>query len=228
MKRLLIISTLLLAFFKMDAFSAKQNQPPAIKEDLKVQRKFNTDFQNQYQTREFDYSEKSSGTEQIYPTNFTGKWLKYLPAIFKVATYIALIIALYFLIKTWLKRKSNMKLFGTQKEQLQYDEEELLSPNTDFGAMIRTAENRGDYRSAIRYRYLQILMMLNGNGLIKYTKDKTNTDYQVEMMRSTISDAFNQISYIYTYAWYGGFEVTSDDYKTAVSLFDDVKNVSLS
>ena len=79
--------------------------------------------------------------------------------------------------------------------------------NTIFDTLLTNAINNGNYRLATRFHYLSLLKKLSQKELIKYDKDKTNTEYQFELKNKELRAKFSYLAYIYDYVWYGEFPV---------------------
>jgi hypothetical protein len=92
----------------------------------------------------------------------------------------------------------------------------------DFLKMAGDMAERGDYRSALRYRYLHLIQLLSARNLIVWRPDKTNHDYQREISDTPFRDVFRYMTYLFNYTWYGHFELDQATYSRAV---DSLKSV---
>lgn len=94
----------------------------------------------------------------------------------------------------------------------------------DFLKMAGDMAGQGDYRSALRYRYLHLIQMLSAVELIRWRPDKTNHDYQRELAGSPVGDAFRYMTYLFNYTWYGHFDLDEATYSRAVDSLKTVEN----
>lgn len=101
-------------------------------------------------------------------------------------------------------------------------EEENLQ--ADLEAMAANARNAGQFREAVRYRYLHALQLLEQGGLIVRAKDKTNMDYLRELGRTGFHQAFALITLQYEYVWYGRMPISEAQFGRMNAAFDDFKN----
>ncbi|PKQ45290.1 hypothetical protein CSW08_08730 [Confluentibacter flavum] len=143
--------------------------------------------------------------------------------------YSALFAAVGYLIYILLN-EGGSGLFSSKRHKKIEDFEDITSENienADINALINRAENNQDYRLAIRYYYLLVLKTLNLKNHIKFEDDKTNADYLNDIKSKPFSSAFEYISYLYNYIWYGEFPLDIDQYAKAkdkfVTLLNQVK-----
>jgi hypothetical protein len=92
----------------------------------------------------------------------------------------------------------------------------------DFLKMAGEMAENGDYRSALRYRYLHLIQLLATGKLIIWRPDKTNHDYLRELAGTPVRDAFRYMTYLFSYTWYGHFDLDEATYARAV---DSLKSV---
>jgi hypothetical protein len=91
-------------------------------------------------------------------------------------------------------------------------EEEIISHESDFDALIRQALQSGNYRQAVRYQYLRTLHLLAGKSLLELAPDKTNFQYVSEITNRSYQQDFASITLNYEYVWYGEFEIDKNIY----------------
>ena len=93
---------------------------------------------------------------------------------------------------------------------------------------IEQAEKKGDYRSAIRNLYLQVILSLAHAKLIKLHIEKTNTDYRKELPKKYQAD-FRKLTRIFDFVWYGDYPASETLFaqaKTYASTLNREKNVA--
>jgi hypothetical protein len=82
-------------------------------------------------------------------------------------------------------------------------EAELLTANSAFNR-AQDFSNSGDFRTAVRYLYLSLLLMLEERGLLRYDRSKTNREYlrsvaQQPELAATLRDIID----VFDRVWYG-------------------------
>lgn len=95
----------------------------------------------------------------------------------------------------------------------------------NFIPLINKAVNNGDYRSAIRYQYLNILKQLSHYDLISFGQHKTNVEYIYELKEKQITDGFKEVVYIFDNVWYGDNHISNNDYDILLPYFVTVKEM---
>lgn len=120
-------------------------------------------------------------------------------------------------------RANFSSIFSKKAKKIQNNEFEILEENIHeikFVDEITLAENDGNYRKAIRLRYLKILKSLHDHGLIEWNPSITNTQLKRKLKNTPYSKEFNDIVYIYEYTWYGLFNPSLDEYTKIKSILD--------
>jgi hypothetical protein len=114
-------------------------------------------------------------------------------------------VALFFLIRSLMglrgprnRKLKTGELLGLSLEQIEDRFQEL-----DLDDYIRQAIERGDYALAVRLYYLAALKALSARELIQWKKDKTNLSYLTELRGKPQLTAFQEITYIFEWVWYG-------------------------
>jgi len=77
----------------------------------------------------------------------------------------------------------------------------------DLQSRLKEALESGQYRHAIRILYLDTLLRLQEDGLIRTQRDKTNHAYLQELGESRAKHAFQELLWLYEKTWYGEFPV---------------------
>jgi hypothetical protein len=98
-------------------------------------------------------------------------------------------------------------------------EEEIITPESDFDALIRQALQNGNYRQAIRYQYLRTLHLLAGKNQVQLAPDKTNFQYVSEISNPEYRQAFAALTLNYEYVWYGEFDIDKNIYEKIETSF---------
>ena len=205
---------------------------------------FEEDFKDNYTGRRFDYTGKEVETIQgsssvvkgrrvykDYETKEKDPTIKEenneveaQPIDLSWLYIIAFIAAVIFLIHT-LVNEGSTGWFSNRKNTSLSDPEDFdvinATPQT-FLDLINNAENAGNFRLAIRYYFLYALNLLSNKKLIKIEEDKTNSEYLNELTDKNINEQFYKALYVYNYTWYGEFDVSKPQYKTAKSNFNNL------
>jgi len=92
-------------------------------------------------------------------------------------------------------------------------EEEGISQDTDFDALIRAALQNGKYRLAVRYQYLRTLHALAAKNFVQLAPDKTNFQYVREITNPVHQNEFAALTLHYEYVWYGEFDIEKSIYQ---------------
>ncbi|MBN8785733.1 MAG: DUF4129 domain-containing protein [Terrimonas sp.] len=128
----------------------------------------------------------------------------------------------------WFLSKNHMNIWGSSKGPVitrtkqDGDVEDIFA--ADLKAEIQKAEQKQDYRLAIRFHYLHLLKVLSQHELIKYTHDATNMEYLTQLYGKPFYAAFFKVTRDYEYAWYGEIAVTREQYNNVVEEFMQVYN----
>ena len=88
-------------------------------------------------------------------------------------------------------------------------EEMVITPSA-YERLINDAIIDKDFRSAIRYLYLQTLQRLSMTGLIQSSPDKTNYEYVKELSGRIHQNEFASLTLNYEYVWYGKFNIDQE------------------
>lgn len=90
----------------------------------------------------------------------------------------------------------------------------------DLDALLTGAVHGGDYRLAVRYRYLKVLKQLSERGIIDWHHEKTNMDYLGEMPQVPLQQAFQGAIHLFENIWYGQRPIDARGYQMAERRFD--------
>ena len=129
--------------------------------------------------------------------------------------YVLILMALYIVLKTFLKIDVNGLFFKQQqrnKRQLKHSELVENIHEIDFEKLIGEAIEKKKYRLAVRLYYLKTLKKLTDNDLIHWQINKTNVDYMREMQTQTLHNDFRQLTHWFDYVWYGSFELNAESF----------------
>ena len=157
-------------------------------------------------------------------------WLeRFLQAMFNSISVIRFVIMFLLLAGLGFLLYRYMRVNGIfQKPKLidglkEIQEEELHS-GEEYEGKIKAAIAAGDTRQAIRWWYLYTLFQLAGRQMIVPGREKTNNDYLRSMRSSPYYKKFATLTLDYEYIWYGGFEVSEDNFRNINQEFRDFNN----
>lgn len=119
---------------------------------------------------------------------------------------------------------SNIGLFRKKIRRAMDDESDSSIPSDifsiNFQREIDKAVAGGNYRLAVRLHFLRLLRQLADKNIIRYTQDKTNFDYLLELQPTQYYPYFSRVTKNYEYSWYGNFSVSPGAYQTIKKDFD--------
>lgn len=193
--------------------------------DYTAKRTFKDNLKEKYTDSDFVYTEEEK-KESSTPTDLS--FLRVLGSFLQTIFPFLLGGFIVFLILK-LVLGSEMGFFNFKKgkkkvaEKLVYEEDDIHEVDLDI--LLQKAIVSENYRLAIRYYYLLVLKELSAKKLISYHKEKTNTAYKFELEKGQIRDSFSYLSYVYTYVWYGEFEINKDEFKKAQTNFSSFKTL---
>jgi hypothetical protein len=149
--------------------------------------------------------------------------LGFLGPIFQIIFYLV-IIAIIGLILTQIIRntsfKSNPKRKITALASVS-DVHDITELDTED--LIQKAHLANDYKLAIRLYFLHLLKKLNENGVIVWTKDKTNRDYLSELFaKQYYFDEVRKLTLAYERVWYGEHVPDEERYQELRNEFQQI------
>lgn len=100
-------------------------------------------------------------------------------------------------------RKNDILLFRRSHQQTATAEVLTEQGPQNYDALARAAITAGNWREAVRMRYLHTLQLLENKQLIAPGKDKTNMDYLRELSSTAWHKPFATLTLHYEYIWYG-------------------------
>lgn len=95
---------------------------------------------------------------------------------------------------------------------------------TDLEGLLQNAVSKGQYREAIRYKFLLLLKYLSEKNMIHWSPDKTNRDYQRELANTGMSTDFSRAVAVYEYIWYGNYPLDEEGWAKQQVVFNNLQN----
>lgn len=138
---------------------------------------------------------------------------------------ILLLAGLGYLLYRFMKN-NGLSIFRKPKlvDGLEEIQEENLQSAGEYEEKIRAAIATGEIRQAIRWWYLYTLFQLANRQLITPGREKTNNDYLRSMRNTPYYKMFSTLTLDYEYIWYGGFDISEDNFRAMDQQFRDFNN----
>ncbi len=146
--------------------------------------------------------------------------------IIKIMFFVIILAVLIFLIYKFILSNINEKANDEGLvfiDDLSKVEDNLM--RADLEKLLQQMIERGDYRSAIRVQYLQIIQRLSKKKYIKWAKQKTNFDYLLELEEPKLTSDFSKTTLIYESAWFGRQQVTELRFKEMSEYHNQLKSL---
>lgn len=123
--------------------------------------------------------------------------------------YYSFLIALLLIIVKTLFNLDFRSMFYKKAEVNKLEYETVIEDinELDYNSAIQEAIEQKNYRKAIRLYYLKSLKFLADKEIIQWQKDKTNSDYTLEVADSNYAADFNEITRLFDFVWYGEFPI---------------------
>lgn len=196
---------------------------------------FRENFRKHYQTDDFNYTPskpKTTGWDRLMAK--IAEWLANLfndvdgretlsvtGIILKIVGFAVLGFVLYIVISYFISENGNF-IFRKKPKTITVEAEDIVENihEINFQEKILGCENQGDYRSAVRYRFLNVLKKLSDQKKIEWNAEKTNHDYLRELKSAQAKTDFAELIYIFEYIWYGEFEINEEVYHQIKPKFE--------
>lgn len=126
-----------------------------------------------------------------------------------VIVAVLLIYALYRLLS-----EQNMLLFSKKSiRKKRKENQELDNHAPGLDELLKKAEKDQDFREAVRLQYLSVLFLLRDKSLVEYHPEWTNSAYLKMLRKHPSFTAFRNLTRIYDFVYYGGFETDAGKYR---------------
>lgn len=161
-----------------------------------------------------DSAQKQEKKQSNSRGHFNFSDLKY---VFIAIALILLLVLIIILVKNSSaknhKVNSNILINFDDLDETTLRNAELLTP---LNAAIRA----GDYQTAYRIKYLEVLQKLIHKNLIYYKKEKTNYEYLLQLSGKNIYDSFQQLTFNFDGIWYGEMKIDQAKYESLLPYFN--------
>ncbi len=135
---------------------------------------------------------------------------------------IALLLLMVVLIVSLFRSPSNQSL-PEIKPRMGSGYENIEKANLDGD--LQYALKSGEYKEAVRLRYLMLLRLLNKHKFVAWKKDKTNGHYLREMYGKREFDLFRKLTLQFERIWYGEIAITEREYTGIIPIFEQIQQL---
>lgn len=203
---------------------AEEEEPPP--PDTPVYRKVpDTTIKRLQNAKEFAYANDPAYWIKEKPEEPSGSWLDWLfaqPWFKYVVLALMIAILMYALVKIAISNR--LLLFRSAPAAAAKEEEQDLLKRDNLHELITQAEQAGNLRLAVRYRYMKTLQDMERHHLIQLNAQSTNWDYVNKLGGHPLKKQFQLLTRVYEYVWYGEFEVNADQYGYVKTEFQKFEN----
>lgn len=220
--------SIICAIFIIQEIPVKASDPVTDYNDIViVERHFMDETIEKYQTK-YDYD--ISKTNRTLFQHMKERWQNLVNWIsrqlsakgsFEMITLIAFLIAIVTLIyhfsksnRTALTTKTNRDPMINMVEGIDiHDEHEIIKD------AILQAENRADFRQAIRLHYIHCIKLLIEQRKLPGQTQLSNSGLLREITDPSLKESLKQLIRFFEYTWYGSYSITSE------KMYNKVKNI---
>ncbi len=136
--------------------------------------------------------------------------------IFIAVALIILGIGLYLLLRN---SRFNTKIKNNILVNFNDMDEESLR-NAELSTPLGIALKDGDYQTAYRLKYLEVLQQLIQKNLIFYKKEKTNYEYLLQLSGKQVYEPFRLLTFNFDGIWYGEMLIDKTRFESLLPYFD--------
>jgi len=223
---------------KVDLKEPKQISEYALEREADLEseeRKFDeTKIEKLINDRDFDYVNNEAPFNLIdWIKNIIKSWLgkrngspKNVNLIFNILKWLFVIAAIFFVLSNIFGVEFS-KIF-TKKHEIQENIfSEILEENIheiNFDESIAKSLQEKNYRYVIRLYYLKTLKNLSDAEIIDWQTFKTNQEYINEIADLKTRTDFNKITLLFSYVWYGQFNIDEFKLQDYIADFETFNN----
>ncbi|MHB1277851.1 MAG: DUF4129 domain-containing protein [Bacteroidia bacterium] len=225
-----LVSLLLILLFATS--SRSEVNPVSYYDSTRVkERKVDTDALNEYaQDKDFQYQRNliqgPNLLEQLATWlleklfgNYSAGDVKLVYRIFLILLIvIAASVLIFYLSKIGRSRLITSK--GQDFPQVQFLD--FDGSSSDLEKQWLEAEREKNFPLALRYLFIKTLYFLKEANSIEWKKEKTNSDYLNELKERWQRGPFQELSNLFAYTQYGGYDIREEDYRSAKTLYESL------
>jgi Domain of unknown function (DUF4129) len=157
-------------------------------------------------TRETNPNSPAPSTPGFQSSFWTG-----LGQLMQVLIIILALLGIGFAIFRMLEQPQNKRI-AYDGTEITLDNVDQYLHETDLDRFLKDALKNQNYALAIRLYYLQIIKDLSDRNAIKWSREKTNRDYQREMRSHHLADPFRRATRSFEQVWYGEGGISAAQY----------------
>ena len=212
----MIIAILLL----LSTISLSMSSQDDISEDVLAEISKDIDYSQQRWTLAPRHEAKPRDPEGYEPkvSSPIGNMLGYIIAI--VVIMAVILGVLYFMFSTSTEGNPSIESKSIEGETLDPDHIDNIDPIS----MIDEALANGDYRLALRLRFIDFIKRSSDLRLIKWRPEKTNQNYLYELKPHVDFAYLNSVILDYEKVWFGKYDISSQDYVLYAEQYDTLIN----
>lgn len=142
---------------------------------------------------------------------------------FKLLVWCSIVIVVIVLAYYFAKANGIFLFTGKGKKISPATEQDVYTEDIfsiDYASAINKAEANSNYKLAIRFLFLQLLVKLHQAQIIHYTKEQTNADYLQYLTHKPQFVQFKTAANLYENVWYGNKLITADAYANFKKVFN--------
>ena len=140
----------------------------------------------------------------------------------RMIAYILLILLMFYIVYRVIV-VNKLYLFYNSRERKEDEEDVEVFSDNQIQEKIDSAIAIADYRSAVRYLFIQVLQLLHQKGMIRYQFDATNANYIEQMKPTSHASIFQFLTQVYEYVWYGKFNLSLQQFEKIHASFVSLK-----
>lgn len=198
-------------------------------------KKFKKNFVNNYKSNEFNYTTTQPKTSlwekflerlkewlrNIFGKVDDNKAYSYTSIFIRILLFVVVGFILYIIISYIISKEGNF-IWSKKNKNINIETENVVENihEIHFSEKILEFENTKNYRSAIRYQFLNVLKIFSDQKRIDWNTEKTNHDYLNELKDENLKSKFSELIYIFEYVWYGEFTIDEEAYQHLKRKFE--------
>jgi uncharacterized membrane protein len=137
--------------------------------------------------------------------------------IIGIVVLILLVVVIAIILNTRLDQKVT-----TRVEAKTIEEAEENLPEVELNDIYQEAIDAGEFKKALRIRFLMVLQLLIDQSHITWKKRKTNVQFAEEIESEEIHAIFSSIVSVYDTIWYGEAELSQEKFNQTVATIQEL------
>ncbi len=151
----------------------------------------------------------------------SGPDLSSMKFIFIIGALIVLGIIIYLLVRNTNFNNKNVK----SNILINFDDlDESTLRHVELATPLSEALRKGDYQTAYRIKYLEVLQHLIQKNLIFYKKEKTNYEYLLQLSGKNVYEPFRLLTFNFDGIWYGEMKIDRERYESLLPYFNNFES----